>query len=385
MKVGILRNAEAKSNAGILRITDALVDIGIKPVIISRSRFINGQKKRYINKSIEYKGQSIPNYEMQIETEFGRGLKNLYQLIQYQLFTLIWLLQNKDKVDVIHAFDLDAGLPALIYSKLTKKKFIYHIADFYIDSRQGIPLKIKKYVKKLEYYLISQADATIICTDDRKYQIKGSSPKALYVIHNSPVEEYKVAKNTNNLIGTKNNSNGSLTLGYVGGLSDKRFIDKVLKFARENPEFTLKLAGYGRIEKAVKEAASKYANIHFYGRVSYEEALNLYSTCDVMFAIYDPTVPNHKYSAPNKVYEAMMLGLPIIVAKDTGIDSIVETEKIGFSINYNEESFTDIIKYLNENKYVLEEFNINSKKAYSYYSWENMKKKVQEIYTNIWQ
>src|SRR5690625_5294449 len=192
MKVGILRNAEAKSNAGILRITDALIEMGVKPVIISRSRFNEGYKRGFINKSFEYRDQTIDNYEMQIHTELGRGLKNLYQLFLYEFSTLIWLLKNKEKINVIHAFDLDAGIPALIYSKITKKKFVYHIADFYIDSRQGIPLKIKKYVKKLEYYLISQADATIICTDDRKYQIKGSSPKAIYVIHNTTVEEYKI-------------------------------------------------------------------------------------------------------------------------------------------------------------------------------------------------
>ena len=46
--------------------------------------------------------------------------------------------------------------------------------------------------------------------------------------------------------------------------------------------------------------------------------------------MYDPNVPNHRYSAPNKFYEALALGKPIVVAKGTGID--VEVERLGVGI-----------------------------------------------------
>ena len=55
--------------------------------------------------------------------------------------------------------------------------------------------------------------------------------------------------------------------------------------------------------------------------IDYESALELYAKCDLMFALYDPAIPNHRYSAPNKVYEAMLLGKPIIVAEGTGVIS----------------------------------------------------------------
>lgn len=382
MKVGIIRNAEAEANAGIIRITDALVDMGAKPIIISRSRFNENHKDRFIKKIFKHKTQQIPNFEMQIQTKVGRGMKNILQLFMYQFYTLRWLLKNREKLDIIHAFDLDAGIPALIFAKLAKKKIVYHVADFYIDSRQGIPSILKRIIKTIEYHLISEAETTIICTEERKNQIKGSNPKKLYVIHNSPVEELQVEKNE--VKKRKFSDNRSLlTLGYVGGLSDKRFIDKVLNFVKENPRVTLKIAGFGRIEKSVEEAASKFNNIYYYGRISYKEALKLYSQCDLMFAMYDPTVPNHKYSAPNKVYEAMMLGLPIIVTKGTGIDSLVETEQIGFSIDYSVEEFSDTVKYLIENEGLLKTMKSNSEQAYSRYSWKNMKKKVQEIYTDL--
>ncbi|MBO1003220.1 glycosyltransferase family 4 protein [Pseudogracilibacillus auburnensis] len=383
MRVCIIRNAEASSNAGLFRITDALMDIEAKPLTLTRSRFSKSMSGKFIYKPFKYQEQSIPNYELQFKTDFGRGIRNIFQLVLYQFFTTLWLIKNRKKFDVIHAFDLDSGIPALICSILTKKKLIYHIADFYIDSRQGIPSGFKKYVRKLEYFIIAKSDATIICTEERKEQIKGSHPKNLYVVHNSPVEQLQIDFINSDANKDKDDSSNLLTLGYVGGLSKNRFINETINFVKNNPQVTLKIAGFGRSEELVKEVAANYNNILYYGRVSYEDALKLYSECDVMFAMYDPTVPNHKYSAPNKVYEAMLLGLPIIVAKGTGIDKLVESEKIGFSIQYSEEEFNSTIKSLMEQKRLLEQFKHNSKEAFKNYSWAKMKKRVQEIYINL--
>ena len=63
--------------------------------------------------------------------------------------------------------------------KITKKKYIYHIADFYVDSRGSIPNVLRTIVKNLEYIAIANAETTIICTDERRQQIKDSKLKIL--------------------------------------------------------------------------------------------------------------------------------------------------------------------------------------------------------------
>lgn len=382
MKVCIIRNAEAKSNAGIYRIVDSLLDLGYKPITLTRSRF-NNKSGKFSYKPFKFRGTDIENYELQYQTEVGRGIKSIFQLLIYQFTTTIWLLKNRNKFDVIHAFDLDSGIPAVISSILTKKKLIYHVADFYIDSRQGIPSKLKNFVKQLEYFLISRADATIVCTEERKEQIKGSKPKKLYVVHNSPI----VLSREELLLNSEHKENGELnsglTLGYVGGLTEPRFIKQVLNIVKNNQKLNLKIAGFGYLESLVEETAKNYDNISFFGRISYENALKLYSECDLMFAMYDPTVQNNKYSAPNKVYEAMMLGLPIIVAKGTGIDGLVESEKIGLSVNYGEKEFDEALKILINDKKRLSEYKKNSKKSFKKYSWNKMKKVVQQIYKDL--
>ena len=102
-----------------------------------------------------------------------------------------------------------------------------------------------------------------------------------------------------------------------------------------------------------------------------------------MFATYDPDIKNHKYSAPNKVYEAMALGKPIIVCKDTGIDKLVIENNTGCAIEYNAESFIEGIKLLVLNEENLEKIKINAQRLYNeQYSWKSMELKLLEIYEN---
>lgn len=137
------------------------------------------------------------------------------------------------------------------------------------------------------------------------------------------------------------------------------------------------------MEKIVEEASKNYININYYGQVDYETALKIYSISDVMFAIYDPNVPNHKYSAPNKVYEAMFLGKPIIVAKDTGIDQIVKNNEMGIVINYTEEAFEKALSVILSNPEKIKQTGENAKKAYNIYSWEKMRDLLVKVYKDI--
>ena len=116
--------------------------------------------------------------------------------------------------------------------------------------------------------------------------------------------------------------------------------------------------------------------------MKYDDVLDLENKCDILFATYNPEVPNHKYSAPNKVYEAMALGKPIIVCENTGIDELVKKEKIGFAIKYDAKEFIKIIKKITKEDY--EKIQHYTQKIYNEkYSWLAMEKIQEEIIKKI--
>ena len=324
---------------------------------------------------LQYRNDII-EYQLDIKAKTGRGLRNIFQLLLYQTLVFKWLLSNRNKYDVIHVFDFDAGLPVMIVCKFARKKYVYHIADFYVDSRMGIPSLIKNIIKKLEFLVISNAETTIVCTEDRVKQIEGSNPKKLVVIHNAPSLSPSVRP-------TNTFSEDKLIFTYVGSLSERRFVKHAIQIFKNLPEFQLNIAGMGNLAEYVEEEAKKAKNIKYFGKVDYNTALDMYAHSNVMFAIYDPRVPNHKFSAPNKVYEAMFLGKPIIVAKGTGVDKIVKQNEMGFVIDFSENGFIGVLEQIKNNPTILEQYGENARKAYPRYSWPIMKKRLVNVYEEL--
>lgn len=373
MRVCIIRNSEAETISSIYRIVNALIDDGHECLILSRNR--NNNSSNIIKKNIQIRNKYIDVYEISIKSEIGAGVKNIFNLINYIRTVKKWLIENKEKYNVVHAFDLDAGLATLQASKKTAIPYVYHIADFYVDSRGGIPNLLKKYVKNLEFKVINNAETTIICTEQRKEQIKGSKPKNLVVIHNSPAVASQAV--------IEDNTEGPIKLVYIGGLSENRFIKEIIDVVKDNKSFRLTLAGPGPLTDFVQESSIKHDNINYLGILKYEEAIETYKQCDIILAVYDPKIRNHKYSAPNKFYEAMMLGKAIIVAKNTGVDKLVEENKIGISIDYSKESLEDSLTFLLDNRDYLKDLKINAKNSYEMYSYKKMSKRIQYIYKNL--
>ena len=381
MKVCISRNAEARTNAALARVSQALYDEVDRVFILSRNRYPE-DKGGIIKKKYDIDGEAIDNYEINIRSKPGKGIINIFQLIHFQIVTLIWFLKNSEKYDVIHAFDLDVGLPALLIAKLKNKKYVYHIADFYVDSRGTMPNQLKAFIRKIEFMVINNAASTIVCTEDRIKQIAGSKPKKIVVVHNTPISSQEFWKNR------KEKSMGMLikdkiTFTYVGGLSKGRFIQSAMNVIKDYPQLVLNLAGMGTSVEHVKNMSDQYTNINYHGMIDYGEAINLYAETDFMFALYDPVIPNYKFSAPNKVYEAMLLGKPIIIAKNTGIDRIVTENKMGYVIEYSEEAFRVLIDKILTRSMDWEERGENAKRAYPKYSWPIMKNRIIELYRNI--
>ena len=166
-------------------------------------------------------GNKVKVHKIGIKAQFSAGMKNLVPLINfcYQLWK--WLNKNGNGYDVIHAYDLDTGLIARRYAQKNHKKFVYDIADYYIVAHGLSDRRIGKIIKKLENDIINKADAVIICSEQRKEQISGTTPKKLVVIHNTPSDIH---------VGDSSETNESsqiLKLVYVGIFGTSRMIDVI--------------------------------------------------------------------------------------------------------------------------------------------------------------
>lgn len=217
--------------------------------------------------------------------------------------------------------------------------------------------------------MINYSDLTIICSEQRKKQISSAKPKKVLVIHNSPNIHYE----KKHIIKSKSKK---IKIAYVGTLQPNRLLLEIADSISNTNDYEFHIGGFGIYESYLEELSKKNSNIFFYGPMDYSSVLSLENECDILFATYNPQIPNHRYSAPNKIYEAMALGKPLIVCNNTGIDEFVNRNGIGVSINYDGGEFIAAIKKITNNL-DLKLVNKKCKELYkNNYSWEVMEKKL---------
>lgn len=308
-----------------------------------------------------------------IQASFGDGLKNLIPFIKFQLSVFLWLMKERKNYSLIHACDFDTGFIAMISTFLTKKKLIFDIFD-YLSTDATTP--VKKLIRWLENAVIKRSILTIICTEQREQQIFGSKPNELLVIHNSPY----VIKNTS----ANSKKSSRFKIAYVGILQDHRLLLEMADIIKNREDCELHIGGFGKYEEYFEKLSSEYDNIQYYGKISYQQVLALEDKCDIITAIYDPVIGNHYYAAPNKFYEALMLGKPLIMVENTGMSDEVRENKIGVLIEFSKDGFE---KGLNEIFSQVDNWASMSEKMTNLYeekySWSKMESRLLNAYEGL--
>jgi glycosyltransferase involved in cell wall biosynthesis len=315
-----------------------------------------------------------------IVAEFGSGLANLPNLLRWQWGLMRWLVRHRKAYDIIHACDFDTILPALASQTLFSKKVIYDIFDFYADHLRATPELFKKAIRFVDLRAIGRADALILADESRREQIHGARPRYSTIIYNSP-EEVTIQQ-----AGGRHSESGcSLRLAYVGLLQVERGLFEMMALLERHPEWCLDLAGFGGDEARIRAQAERMPNVHWHGRVPYQEALELSRAADVLFATYDPAIPNHRFSSPNKIFEAMMLGKPVLVAQDTNMDRIVQQVECGLVVQYGDEAALEsALTQLAQDDTLRKRLGRNARQAYeTHYSWQKMQSRLEQLYRRV--
>lgn len=338
--------------------------------------------KKIDSKEVDIYGKTIKYYHFNKKAPIGLGFRKLFfPLLSYWIAEYRFLKGNRLKYDAIHACDFDTVLPALIIAKKYRKKIVYDIFDYYSDAH-SCPVIVKKIIKRLEDNVINKCDVTIICSEKRKEQIRDSTPKKLLIIHNSPIVTDSSIMEENII-----EDDGKIKLAYIGLLSNDRYLKNIANVIKGRDDIIWHVGGWGPLDSYFKNLSSYYKNIIYYGEIPYSKAIDIERQCNILTALYDPSVPNHKYAAPNKFYESLMLGKPVIMIKGTGMDEYVKKYSIGKIIDLKcvdfEEGFEKAINELLLDNRWKEISAIAKKMYYERFSWSKMEECLLNMYEQI--
>lgn len=376
-RVVLLRSNPVNPDPPVEKIANTLLSHGVDVTILAWDR---NSTEHFCKSDFPLANGCAKMVRFGIPAGYGGGLKsNLKPLAVFQWRLFCWLIANRNQYDIIHAFDYDTGFIAAKCAGLFRKKLVYHILDYYVAAHHLSGSKLGNFIQRSENRVIARADATIICTEKRREQIRDAKPKQLYIIHNTPddalLPEIQMQEPADD---------NRLKLVFVGTLGKDRFLEEVFQIVFQREDIELHIGGFGELESFVRKAAEQCERIHFYGKLSYPQTLALEKSCDVMFAMYDPAIPNHRYSAPNKFYEALMLAKPIIMARNTGFDEFIENKNVGVVCDYHRDGFEDALHQLLQNRSRWPDMSARARKLYDEaFSWTMMESRIRQLYQTL--
>ena len=369
-RVVIIRSNPINPDSRVEKEALSLAESGFKVQILCWDRDSNHKEERSY---LSIGGINIPITRLGYKSSYGEGLKNIIPYLKFQFAMRRWLKNKADTIDIVHACDFDTAFFSYKLVLRMKKKLVFDIFDFICGKPKNI---LQKYVKKSQLKIINHADATIICTEMRQKQIEGSNPKKLIVIHNSPSN-----KQLDHNINVFDRDGELPRVCYVGILQDGRLLREIGEYFSLNSDVEFHVGGFGYLESYFDDLSKKHDNIKYYGRLPYSKTLELEYNSDILLAIYDPSVENNVFAAPNKFYESLFLGKPIIMVKNTGMSEVVYNNKIGTLIDFSLKGFELGMNDLLSRKDEWKSMSIKAKKLYEEeYNWEIMKERLCSLY-----
>ena len=276
--------------------------------------------------------------------------------------------------DVIHAIDFDTAWPARIAARLTGAKLVYDIFDFYSEMiLVDLPPALRRYLAGAERRMVARADLVILPDARRAAQFQGATPRRLVEILNVPEDRRISAESPQHF-----------TVFYGGMIAkDRGLLDLVV--ACEDTGAKLVVAGHGPDESALLPHLESSPACLYLGTIPYDEVLRQTASCHAVAALYDPSIPNNRLAAPNKVYEAMMFAKPVLVSEDTAVADVVRQIGCGLVVRYGDrEGLRQALERLQLNPAECEILGARGRAAFeSRYNWKAMETRLLRAYAEL--
>ena len=299
----------------------------------------------------------------------------------YEFFFLL-----RDRGNVIHACDLDTLIPAVLARSIKRIPLCYTIYDFYSnnlpDGRfQVLRNLIRGLVARVERLGIRFTEVLFLVDESRYEEVRGARINKLVYVYNSP-PDYLDVKQARKSGG----ATAEVTVFYAGVINRARGLQFVATAVQDLEGVRLILAGAVHDEAFLKNSVLTSARIQYLGWLpSYEDVIKRTSEADVLFRLSDPGIPKTRYESPNKLFEAMMCGKPIIVSDGSSMADIVRKENCGLVVPYGDVGAIKLaILKLKNNPELREELGRNGRRAYEdRYSWQIMEQRLLDAYRQL--
>lgn len=301
--------------------------------------------------------------------------------IEYNLRLLIVLIRKRK--DILLCNDTDA-LPAnFIVSKLCRVPLIFDAHELFPEVPEVVNRKFVKSVwQKIEDIIFPRLKYSYtVCQSIADYY-KNKYGISMKVVRNIPTQETNISPCDKKQLLIPS-LNGKKLLLYQGAINVGRGIEWLISAMPYVNNSILCICGDGDLLKDMKQLAEKLDvndRVIFTGRIPFNELNEYTSKADLGFVLLENKGLSYYFSLPNRIFDYMKFGVPVLASDFPEIARIVNTHNTGKLISHYEPQYLAnvinemLLEWSDKNKYEARLSELSKM-----FSWENEEKVMLDI------
>jgi glycosyltransferase involved in cell wall biosynthesis len=301
---------------------------------------------------------------------------------EYNIRLFFFLLFRKASLLVSN--DLDTLLPNYLIHKLKKLPIVYDTHEYFT----GVPElanrpRVRNFWKSMERHIFPKLKHVITVNESIAALYSKEYGNDIMVVRNIPEKSKNVAVATKSELGFP--ADKKIILLQGAGINVDRGAEEAIEAMQYIDDAILVILGDGDVVEELKSRAAKMGlerKVQFIPRQVPEKLCEYTTKADIGITLDKDTNVNYRYSLPNKLFDYIHAGVPVLASPLIEIKKVVEKYNVGcFIENHEPRHIAEKMKQMLEDQNAREKWKTNLQYAASELNWENEKKTLIELYS----
>ena len=340
----------------VQKVCKSLLDRGHTPFLIGRKLPLSPD-------------MPILPYKTQRLNLFFHSGPAFYVMLNLRLFFRLLFIP----CDAIHANDLDTVLPAYLVAKLRRKQLVYDTHEYFtgVPELANRPL-VRKTWRCIESFVFKRINKIITVNKSIAALYKKDYGKELRVMRNIPSKASVIQKADRKEY--KFREDMFLIILQGNGINKDRGAEEAVEMMKLLNNALLIIAGSGDVIPELKKYVSANeldSKVIFLPRMAYPSLMGISAFCDLGLSFDKDSNINYRLSLPNKLFDYIRAGIPVLATDLPEVANIIRTYKTGIVTNdLSPSNLSAIVEKLRSDEAALNEFRENCKRASEELNWE---------------